>query len=423
MYNLVTAILMAKDKPTGLNEVDISRFTLQSTLSEYTIGYLVLTNTYLQGELFITLDVLRGTDLGLGSYDITITEWLKQNGNKTLPHSIIEPEYEFSKLNYIDLHQGGFEKSAVHPYSTIPDYPVSSLTDLYVKKDAIDTNLLVSNCVVTVNGYLHTHSRYKQGIKVVDGCRTAMFSKRGQYGLISFNDAGGVTLQNINRDMIHRSHIDVSYYQEVVIELGRSLTGKGIMLSLAGQLITSSDVVKVIDLENGIVVINIARLNFIDRIQQALQVIEMPELLMLTDNDNIDQVQKDTITSDPFILAVLRMSQTFLLITEQPNFTVKREPVYYQGVYGRYFSERFNYDIMVDAYGRIVPYFYYGNLSHPFMSDKHIYQVPIEYTEKTQNIRNRHKWRYKGPTFNESITNHTEAMPLDWLDVQFVKPA
>lgn len=423
MYNLVTAVLMAKVRPQGLTEVDVKNFTLNVVLSEYKTGYLVLTNTYLPGELYLTLETLRSTNLGLANFNISITDWLKQNGEKLLPHITVEPEYEFSKLNYVDLHQGGFEKLAVHPYSTIPNYPVSSLTDLYIKKDTIDPIVLANNIVTVINGYLHTHSPYKRGVKVVDGCKTMMYSKRGQSGVISFNDAGGVKLVNISMDMLHKSAELVSYYQEVVIELGQSLVGKGLLLSVAGQLIYSNDVYKIIDPVNGIVVVNLARLNFIDRIQEALKVLEMPEMLMLTNGDNIDQVQISTITSDPFILAVLRMSQTFFMVTEQPQHTVSKTPVHYQGVYGRYFSEKYTYNLMVDAFGRIVHYFYYGNQPHPFMNDKHVYQIPIEGVEKTQNIRNRHKWRYRGLTYNESITNHTLAMSIDWLNIQFIKPA
>ena len=56
MYYLETAVLMAKVKPDGLNEVDVSNFSLKELLENYKTGYLVLTNDYLTGEVFLTLE-------------------------------------------------------------------------------------------------------------------------------------------------------------------------------------------------------------------------------------------------------------------------------------------------------------------------------------------------------------------------------
>lgn len=423
MYKLETAVLMAKVKPTGLNEVDVANFSLKEVLENYKTGYLVLTNEFLTGEVFVTLEALRAFDLGIGSYDVTITTWLKSNSNKTLPHILIEPSYSYTKLNYADCAQAGFNRLAVHPYSTIAGYPLSSLTDLYVQKDGIDGTILNTNSVFVINGYLHTHDEYKAGIKVVDGAKSMMFAKHNQLGVISFNDCGGVKQLTIKPEMIHPSKNDINLYQELVLELGIPLKGKGVFLSIAGMFIYSNDVYKIIDADNGIIVVNLARLNLLDRIQEAVKYIDFPELLTHNPEDNITQLNIDTMLSDAFILSMLRMSQTFVMVTNQPNHLVKREAVNYQGVYGRYFSHRFDYDIMTDSYGRIVPYFYYGNQKHPFMNDKHIYQTPLEYVEKKKNVARRHDWRFKDCMVNESMTNLTQAMPLSWLNVEFIKPA
>lgn len=423
MYVLETAVLMAKVKPDGLSEVDVSNFTLQQLLENYKLGYLVLTNTYLQGELFLTLETLRKTDLSLGSYDITIKAWLSNLGQRLLPHTTVEPTFEFSKLNYADAGQAGFSRKAVHPYSTIEGYPLSSLTDLYVRKDGVDSKVLADNSVFVVNGYLHTHDAFKEGVKIKDATKNMMYSKSNHLGLISFNIAGGVKQITLKPEMLHRSVENVSMYQEVVLELGMSLKGKGVLLSVAGMFIYSNDVYRVTDEDNGIIVLNLARLNFIDRIQTAVNHVEFPELLLFSQDDNIQHLETDVLLSDPFIHSLLRMSQTFVMVTEQPYHVVKREPLGYQGVYGRYFSHEYNYDIMVDSYGRIVPYFYYGNLKHPFMVDKHIYHTPVEFQEKKKNVARRHDWRFKKTLLNESITHGSSAMPCSWLKLEFIQPA
>ena len=423
MYYLETAVLTAKVKPDGLNEVDVSNFSLKELLENYKTGYLVLTNDYLQGEVFLTLEAIRGTDLGMGTFDITISTWLKNNGVKTLPHILKEPAYKFTKLNYADAAQSGYSRLAVHPYSTIAGYPLSSLTDLYVRKDGVDSSILNANSLFVVNGYLHTHDIYKEGIKITDAAKSMMYAKKNHLGVISFNNCGGVKHFTLKPEMIHRSSNDIGLYQELVLALGVSLKGKGAFLSLAGMFIYSNDVYKITDEENGIIVVNLSRLNLLDRIQRAIEFIDFPEMLLHSQEDNITQLDKDMILSDAFIMAILRMSQTFVMVTDQPHHMVKREPVNYQGVYGRYFSHRFDYDMMVDSFGRIVPYFYYGNQKHPFMTDKHIFQVPLEFAERQKNIARRHDWRYKPSIVNESMTNLSTAMPINWLNVEFIKPA
>lgn len=423
MYKLVTAILLAKDKPKGLLEVDVSNFTLKDVLNNYKLGYLVLENSHLVDELFLDIVKMRKISLGTSDYTITITEWLQTNGDKLLPHSITEPDYEFSRLNYTDGYQGGFDRTAIHPYSTISDYPISSKTSLYLSKSSIDATILSENSLVVINGYLHTHVKHKQGIRVVDGCRSMMYAKAGHLGVISFQNAGGVKLVSLSPEMIHKGSANLPYYHEIVLELGIDLTDKGVMLSLAGNFIYSNDIYKVIDPKNGVIVVNLSRLNLVDRIQQTIKVIEMPDLLTRITGDRLDNISVDVIKSDPFILDLIRLSQTFVIVTNQPYQTVDKKPFSYNGNYGRYFNASYKHNIMVDSFGRIVPYFYYGNQRHPFLPDKHFYQIPLEFAEKTQNIKTRNHNSTEQYTYSESITDHTHPMDCSWLDIQYIKPA
>lgn len=422
MYKLITAVLMAKEKPTGLVEVDVENFTLQTLLDHYKLGYLVLENDHLPNELFLDIHTLRTTPLGITTYDITVKQWLLQNGNGLLPHTVNEPDFDIAKINYTDGHQGGFNREAVHPYSTIGGYSVSSMTDLYLHKSSIDGDLLNSNCVVAINGYLHTHVRYKQGIKVKDGCKSMMYAKLNHVGVLSFQNTGGCKLVSFAPEMIHKGSAQLPYYHEMILELGIDLTNKSVFLSIAGNLIHTNDIYKVIDAKNGVVIVNLSRLNLVERIQQTIKYIEMPELLLHSEHDRLDVIDRDIVKSDPFILDLIRMNQTFAIIVDQPHFIVDRKPVFYNGNYGVYYSPRHNYNPMLDTYGRIVPYFYYGNQKLPRYPDKHIYQIPLEYVESSQNIRGRHPNSTDQLMYKETISEHTEPMSCEWLNLQFIKP-
>lgn len=423
MYSLVTAVLFARQKPKGFEEVNVSAMSIKALYDKYSVGYLVLTNNHLSGEQFLSLDVMRGLNLGLATFDTTVSQWLTLNGNKLLPHVLTEPTFNFSRVNYADGYQAGFKKLAVHPRSTIEGYPLSSLTDLYVRKDAVDGSLLNNNSVFTVNGYLHTHSHYKDGVKISDGVRSMLHAKSDHFGVLSFQEIGGVKLINLTQDMIKRTKDDIKLYEECYLDLGVDLTDKSVLVSVAGQLIHNREAYRVFDPATGKVALNLAKVNFIDRIQMAVKFIEIPELMLVDRDYRVTPIDIDYITSDPFILATLRMSQTFVMVVDRKFMGIVREPVNYGSVYGRYFSPEFKYKPMIDEYGRFVPYFYQGVHKHPFMVNKHIFSTPKEYVERTFNIRNTAKWRFRPITAYESTPYVTRPMGCEWLTLQFISPA
>ena len=422
MYKLITAVLMTKEKPTGLVEVDVANYTLTDVLNNYKLGYLVLENDHLVDELFLDINKLRTTPLGLATYDITITNWLIQNGNALLPHTTVEPDYAINKINYTDAHQGGFERKAVHPYSTISGYPVSSLTDLYLQKASIDSKLLSESVVAVVNGYLHIHDKFKEGIKIKDGCKSIMYAKSNHVGILSFQELGGCKLVKLDPRTTYRGKDNLPYYHEMLVNLGMDLTNKSVLLSIAGNFIYTNDIYKVIDAKNGIAIINLSRLNLAEKIQQTVKYVSMPESLQYIEQDRLATIDRDIVKSDAFILDLLRMSQTFAIVVDYPHIVNERKPVFYNGTYGIYYSEKHKYRPMIDAYGRIVPYFYYGNQKLPRFPDKHVYQIPLEYVEKSQNVQGRHPNSTDRYIYKETITEHTEPMRCDWLNLSFIKP-
>lgn len=425
MYSLVTAVLFERQKPKGFEEVNVSAMSIKTLYDKYAMGYLVLLNPALGVgvELFLDLKKMREMNLGLATFDTTVGQWLTLNGNKLLPHTKVEPQFNFSRVNYADGYQAGFKKLAVHPRSTIEGYPLSALTDLYVYKDIVDVDILHHNSVFAINGYLHTHSKFRQGVKISDGSRSMMHAKSDHIGVLSFQQVGGVKLINLNQDMIKPTANDITLYEECYLDLGIDLSNKSVLISVAGQLIHARDAYRIFDAENGKVILNLSKINFIDRIQRAVKFIEIPELMLVERDYRVAPIDIAYLLSNAFILSALKMSQTFVMVVDQQYMGMSREPVLYGSVYGRYYSPTFNYKPMVDEFGRFVPYFYQGAHKHPFMNTKHIFSTPKEYVERTFNIRDTAKWRFKPVTVNESTPYVTRPMGCQWLTLQFISPA
>lgn len=423
MYSLISAVLLKRVKPKGFEEVAVGNMSIDTLYKDYVQGYLVLSNNSLPGELFLDLTTMRGLSLGLSSYQSTVNQWLVTVGNKLLPHTKVEPTFNIDRVRYADAYQSGFTAEAVHPNSTIEGYPLSSLTDLYLKKNTVDTTITSKRAVYTVNGYLHTHTAFREGVKISDGSRSIQHSKCNHLGVLSFNEIGDIDLVNITTDMIKRSASDISYYEECYLDLGVDLTNKTVLISFAGQLLYSRDAVKVFDAEHGKVMVSLSRINLIDRIQRAVKFLEFPEILLTYENYLSNPLDTEVILSDAFILAALRMSQTFAIIVDRQYLGVDKEPVMYGSVLGRYHSHEYKYLPMLDEYGRFVPYFYQGNSAHPYLYTKHIFSIPHEFTERTFNIRDTAPWRYRPVVAEEVTPLVTRPMHCRWLKLDFINPA
>ena len=423
MYSLVTAVLFATKKPTGFNEVGVGDLSISNLYKTYSDGYLVLSNTDLPGELFLPLKVMKETNLNLTSFDTTVKQWLSINGSRILPTIKTEPEYEFGVMRYADAYQAGFKKQAVHPTSTISGYPLSSLHDLYLTKDMVDSTLLAESVVFSINGYLHLHSEFKEGVKVTDATKSILHSKMNQVGVLSFVNVGGVDLKSFKDIKILKTHSDISYYQECYLDLGIDLKDKSLMFSIAGHLIYSRDAIRIVDENLGKVVLNLSRINFIDRIQLAAHYLEFSELMLADRDYRVNPISIEYLLSDAFILSVLRMSQSFAIVVDRPYMAVRKAPTLYGSIYGRYYDTKYAYRPMIDEFGRFTPYFYQGVSKHPFMNEKHAFITPIEYVERKVNIRDTAPWRYRPITVAESTPYLSRAMRNQWLTLEFIKPA
>ena len=423
MYKLVTAVLFRKHKPKGFEEIDVGNTSINTLFNSFVTGYLVLEHSVLTGELFLTLETMRSMNLGVVTYDTTINQWLSLNGNKVLPHILKEPSFDFSEVRYADAYQAGFKSKAVHPSSTVEGYPLSSLTALYLKKDMVDGDILKNNSIFSVNGYLHSHTPYLDGVKVLDGTRSVLHSNFGHVGVLSFQGVGGVELINLTVDKINKTKDDIKLYEECYINIGQSLETKTILISVAGMLIHAKDVLNVFDATNGMVALSLSKINLIDRIQRAVNFIEFKSLIISERDYRVNPIDIEYIQSDAFIKELLTMTQTFIIVVNKPHLAVKDEPVLYGNILGRYFSPNFSYKPMIDEFGRLVPYFYQGRDKHPFMKSKHVFTTPKEYCEREFNIRDTSKWRFRKLSAHESTTYTTKPMHCSWLTLQFLVPS
>lgn len=426
MYNLVTSLLIAKVKPKGFEEIKgtaLRNMTIDTLFNDYIEGYLVVTNNHLAGEKFLDIRTLRDTNLGILSFGTRLHQLFTALGDRLLPHLDDEPEYDFNKINYADAYQGGFNKVVVHPTSTLEGYSTSDLTDLYMYKGSVDGDIVSNNVIAVINGYLHNHGRYKLGIKVRDGGKTIMNSKVNQAGLLSFSDVGGVRTIEVTPEITKRTKDDISLYQECYIDLSTDLTDKTVMFSIAGTLVSSQDVIQVINPKSGGVIINLSRISFIDRVQHAIKTLGSDELEVNLGTGRIQSLDLEYVTSDAFVNLVLRMSQTFAIIVDQPIVTIKKEPLTYLGVYGKYSSYKYEYDPIVDELGRIVPFFHGGVSSYPTLHDKHLILTPYEFVERSFNIRDTTGWRHGESSYFETTPYVSRANNIEWLTMTFIKSA
>lgn len=384
MYALVNAVLLDKGKTSYLQSVDLTNITLSQLLTEYLTGYLVLRDSYDPDNYhYLEIETMMTSNLYTADYNVTVPNWLRAVGTLRLPTTKVEPEYLSGTLAYADSYQAGYEIEAVNASSTIDGQERPALADLYIHRKYGGIALKIAeNALITVNGLLHFSEAYKDGAVVRNGLHVIDKCGESHVGIISAVNVGGVKQVKIKQDMI--SSVDgLSLYQETFLNLETDLTNKSIIVSIGGIPFYQSDLVRVIDPANGVIAIDLASSSFSDLLPKLLEQLPLPAF-----EDKLNGVIYDakTLKGDDFIRAIFNSPTSFVAIFNQPLMVVHHNPLFTSGVTGTYFSENYERDIVIDEYGRIVPYFYNGNIRFSGIPDKHVITTPLYYREKKKRV-------------------------------------
>lgn len=356
MYIYVKAVLREGAPNSQYKEVDVRQLRLSDILKQYVDGYIQLEHTKVISPFYVPINDLRGMELPYGNN--TFVTWLGQVATMALPTYEEEPKYETKYLRYADALLAGFNLKRVQPNSleSGPNYPPQLLSDILLTKDGYNGDALAGKFVVTVNGLLHNTGYVRSGMVAFGGARTLDISGNTSVGILSFEELGGVKTIHLGEGRVLGGQLR----SEIFLNLGESLVGKSVALSIGGYLHVCDPTYSVIDPERGIVRINTPLIDIQRRLVRCLTKIELRELGLTAFEYSQNALINSEIKTNVLLRKYLTLPQSFAMIINTPHLYMKRNLLAKLPISGYIESPNEPTQPLIDDYGHVLDYWKAG---------------------------------------------------------------
>jgi hypothetical protein len=358
MYRFVSSYLKPRGAAYTYQDIDISLKTIDYIQKEYIDGYIELSNPALSDNIFITIQEFRELKLP-HRLDQTFEYWLAYIKNRTINGTESRPNYETNIVRARNAAQASYKfnlcKRTLAPNANIA---VGDMNDVYLHKSGVNLKMLRERSLVTVNGYLHPHVPYYDGIAIVGGGSQHKLIGELMVGILSFATIGDIQMIPITKERISKYSDGVLYSDRVVIDTGRDLTNKSVIVSIAGYPLISSPLVNVVSDATGVIKLNMRGFDIVRHVNNSVGEINLESCGIVTPNEDLGMppLSMNYLRSDIMMLQYLTLPQSFIAIIDAPTLTVDRFPVTSTGVPHRHISESEPNMPMMDSNGKLVEY-------------------------------------------------------------------
>lgn len=322
MYQLVSAVGKRHDGDGRWVDADIGDVSMLDLYGQYTRLIAVLSNPFLPDPVSLDFEAIRLQAAGLTK---TFKQYLIDNADNTLPTSSRLPEIKTRYALYCDAFCAGYSVEPVHPYAA-PDasLPMGDKTWLFLDKEGVDFEEFRRHCMVTVNGYYHFLDGSAQGAWVVDGMKSKLLSGDATIGITSFLNIGELEYIPIRPDMVYKQDEDQLFRHRVAIKIDEDIGNRTVMLVLGGYLhvMDAKTFRRVGDKQ---ILIDMENLPFIQRYHESMQHIDYSSLPFSRSPLNESALAVAEFMSDENIMAYLTLSQSFIVLLDNPDIFVARQ--------------------------------------------------------------------------------------------------
>jgi hypothetical protein len=330
MYTFVKMIAKARGKYGDWFETDDSSLPVRKIGGLYNKCYLVLSNPYYQQN--VTLDCAEVEEIFSNQTNTTtVAEWLVATGNNSLP--VMEKEFKlnFEYVQYRDAIQAGWSPELCHRtvHHTIP-IPKSEKNDLRLTKVGVPKKLFLENCLVSVNNLLHyCMDGTEESVQVIDAGVSNRIYNDNHIGILNFERVGKITTVPITVDMVYGSDANTSLSDLCVIKLPESYDVEKYlpMISIGGFLHSLGTIFSYIG--NNCYKVDLGNFGWESRYFEVLKRLDLTSLhLHMTEkNGSFTQVANEELFSDEVLTALLTLSNSFVILIDNPNVVTKLIPL------------------------------------------------------------------------------------------------
>lgn len=353
MYTLIKTIVRSYKRETGVVEIEAGLLNIRTLIKDNIEVYLVLNNTFLPGVH--TLDVRNVLEnIYSSNPTFTVNQWLASVGNATLPTVIGEPTLTTVSSPMVDAHVAGFVVKTSTGFTGTDSGGVLDIdrTHLSLQKKGIDYIQMHQHVLAAVGGYLHLTDSDPTAYYIKDAATSMRISKTPKVNLISLDKIGAFKNIPISQcDVTPRLGIELQ--RGFTITTDEDLTNKTVWLSLGGYLLNLNKEYRQVN--NKSIVVDWGKFNIHLKYFTARQYIDMSAVEAALSFQDSAVVDKLSLNGNEAILAFLHLTQSFLIVIDNPSINVDRVRLEDTGLPGKYYAYDNPMTPMMTHDGRLPP--------------------------------------------------------------------
>lgn len=321
MYTAVSAIGVRFGVGKRWEQINLANFTVAQLVTTFRRWQVTLTlpsaptiMLYLDGDF-----VRRNWP----NEQVTFPQLLINLGNAALPTTPTGLKLKLRTARFKDAFKAGYTVTPVtHANNDNPSIADEDKTDVRLTRlnPATDYTNFFKRYMVSINGFYHqTDTDGIKGIVVTDAMKSQRWSGQNQIGLFNFQNMGDLEFVPVTDPMI-----EVVDAGEARVTLNKNLDGKTVFLVLGGYFMTI-DPHHFTRVGDSSYLIDFNNLPMRDRWFESTKYLDLRSLPVDTTPASPDQILDANLTSEAFIRAYLKISQTFFVILDNPEVFINRQ--------------------------------------------------------------------------------------------------
>lgn len=355
MYNFIKAICLPKTIGAQWKTLDISNLSVSSIYESFSKVFLVLTNNFIEGELYIDFNTLREE---FSTYSKSLNDLLTDLSTRPLETVPSLPSTNVKYINYSDAFYSGYKvDTTIIGVGSPENYRPEDRKDLKITRPnyTTDLKLLHSHCLISVNGYFHMTDADEKAAYVKEGRLSRDRSNNNHVGITSFLDIGELTKIPITEDMIFSQAVDSRLYEKTYINLNQDINNKVVLMVVGGYLYLPQENVFWRVGERSFA-INWSAIPLIDRYYESNKYLDLSSLELPKNTFNDDMINVNDLLSDEVLKRYLTLSQSFFVIVDTDNLFSEKLFIRNNGMPGMFTSYKDPTLPLIVGYGKLAEY-------------------------------------------------------------------
>lgn len=320
MYQLESAKVKPIDRFGYWLDEDVSTKTIGELFADYRKAWFILSNDFLLGQvLYLDMELMKS--INFINESMTLSEWFTDIGNASLSTwtTTIVPDFSPQIVKYGDAWKANYNMTAVHPtYAIDVEVPESEKTDLLLTRENTDYMSMGQHCLISINGHLHRTEGSVDGLRVREGVKSSKKCNKTQVGILSFLNVASFQILPMNRTMLVQPNPALKMKEKIYLDLGMDLNNKSVLLSLGGYLHANDGICRIAGKSS--ICIDFYKVPYVKRYFEQRKMMDVSSLGLSSSPTGPSQVLVEELFSDETIKRYIEMSQSFLIIVDNPEF-------------------------------------------------------------------------------------------------------